>query len=137
MPDPQLDPPVMSIRIRQGQPRRLQVPVRADLEAAEPLALQLDSGRHDVAKKTIFARLEGDRMILALPDTLMDVLPKNPFAFRDRRSSRRIPASIRKLTIRRGSYAVELEPEKSGGPNRWRMRSPVDAPADVGTVTQA
>ena len=136
VPDPQLDPPVMSIRIQQAPPISRGVDQAAQSEGDERPALQLELGRHDIAKKTIFARLVGDRTILALPDTLMDVLPKNPYAFRDRNILSENPASIRKLTIRHGTYTVELEPDKSGRPNQWRMRLPVDAPADLTTVTQ-
>ena len=137
VPDPQLDPPIMSIRIEQAAPRSRGTDSAAQSGAAEPPALQLRLGTHDVAKKTIFARLEGDRTILALPDTLMEVLPKNPYAFRDRTVLAESPTSIRKLTIRRGDRTDELEPDNSGAPNRWRMRSPVDAPADMSTTTQA
>jgi Domain of unknown function (DUF4340) len=137
VPDPQLDPPVMTIRIRQAAPlARDADPSAAGTDAGDRPALQLELGRHDIAKKTIFARVEGDRTILALPDTLMEVLPKNPYAFRDRTVLAESPGSIRKLTIRHGSYTVEVEPDKSGRPNAWRMRLPVDAPADVAAVTE-
>ena len=42
-------------------------------------------------------------MILALPDRLLDVLPKNPYAFSDRSLITLDPTKIRKLTIRRGT----------------------------------
>jgi hypothetical protein len=136
VPDPQLDPPIMSIRIEQAAPGSRGTDSAAQSEAAEPPALQLRLGTHDVAKKTIFARLEGDRSILALPDSFLDVLPMNPYAFRDRTILAESPERIRKLTIRRGARTDELEPDNSGGPNRWRMRSPVDAPADISSITQ-
>jgi hypothetical protein len=133
VPDPKLDPPVMSIRIRQAAAGR--VPAKST-GAAPPLALDLRLGRHDVARKTIFARLEGDGVILALPDKLLDVLPKNPLAFRDRAVVTDSPAKIKKLTIRRGDRVTELEPDSTGAPNRWRMLRPVEARADAGTITQ-
>ena len=43
---------------------------------------------------------------------------------------------MRKLIITRAGRVDELEPEQSGGPNRWRMRSPIDAPADTRSITQ-
>ncbi|HZW30491.1 MAG TPA: DUF4340 domain-containing protein [Isosphaeraceae bacterium] len=139
VPDQQLDPPVMAITIRQAGPG----PVRRGAPAAErsgPTSvpvLSLQLGRHDILRKTIFARLEGDRVLLALPDTLMEVLPKNPYAFRDRNLLTEKLESIRKVRIRRGGRTDELEPNPKGEPNQWRMRAPVDAPADVPTITQA
>ena len=136
VPDPQLDPPVMSIRIRQDAPIAREAGPTGTSEASGPPALQLRLGRHDVLKKTIFARLEGDREILALPDTLLDVLPKNPYAFRDRSIVMTSEATIHKLTIKRGTRADMLEPDHSGKPNQWRMRSPVEAQADLASITQ-
>ena len=137
VPDPQLDPPVMSIRIRQVAPIARESGPAGASKASEPPALQLRLGRHDVLKKTIFARLEGDREILALPDTLLEVLPKNPYAFRDRSIVMSSEATIHKLTIRRGTRTDVLEPDNSGGPNRWRMLSPVEARADVASITKS
>ena len=132
-----LDPPVMRIQIRQA--------VRGGSSSADSkkkkaeeseLVLDLRLGNHDVAKKTIYARLEGDSVILALPDKLMEVLPKNPLAFRDRTVIHEAPGQIERLTIQRGDRVVEVEPETQGSPNAWRMLRPVEAPADVPTVTQ-
>ena len=139
VPDSQLDHPVMAITIRQAVPG----PSRPGSSAADQAgatsapALSLQLGRHDILKKTIFARLEGDRVILALPDTLFEVLPKNAYAFRDRNLLSEKLERIRKLTIRRGGRTDELEPNPKGEPNQWRMRAPVDGPADVPTITQA
>ena len=36
--------------------------------------------------------MENDRVILALPDTLLEVLPKNPYSFRDRTILREDPS---------------------------------------------
>ena len=133
VPNPMLDPPVMSIRIRQAAAR----PSASQSDAGPALALDLRLGRHDILKKTIFARLEGDSAILALPDTLLDVLPTNPLAFRDRSVVRESPAAIKKLAVRRGNRFTELVPDTTGTPNQWRMLRPVEARADAGTVTQA
>jgi hypothetical protein len=136
VPDPMLDPPVMTIRIRQSASGR---PPANPAEADTQLAVTLQLGRHDVLKKTIFARLEGDRVLLALPDKLLDVLPKNPLAFRDRSIVTDDPGKIKKLTIRRGPRVDEIVPDSTGPsqPNTFRMLRPVNAPADAGAVTQA
>jgi hypothetical protein len=136
----QLDDPVMKITIHQAGPAPSgpgsSGADRAGATSAPVLSLHL--GRHDPGKKTIFARLEGDPVILALPESLLEVLPKNLFAFRDRNLLTEKVQTIRKLTIRRGGRVDELEPILTGGkPNGWRMRAPVDALGDTATITQA
>ncbi len=93
-------------------------------------------GRHDVARKTVFARLEGDSVILAVPDNLLDLLPKNPWAFRERSIIKESPSEITKLIVRRGDRVDELVPVTAGAPNTWRMLRPVEAAGDAGTITQ-
>ena len=121
----------MTIKI--WEKRRAQRP--ASSRGEEP-ALVLRIGKRDVLRKTVFARLENDDAILAVPDTINEVLPKNTFAFRDLTMLSLNPAEIRKLTITRAGRTDELEPNKGGEPNRWRLRRPIDAAADTRSVTQ-
>jgi hypothetical protein len=127
----ELDPPVMTIKIWEKRA----VKSAGGSPTADP-ALVLRVGKHDVLRKTVFARLENDQAVLALPDTILEVLPRNMFAFRDLSILSLNPADVRKLTLLRGDRTDEVEPARSGEPNRWRMRQPVDAPADTRTVTQ-
>ncbi len=136
VPDPKLDPPVMSIRIDQAAPRLPATDPSAPTGAGARPTLQLDLGAQDVLKKSIYARLKGDRMILALPDVLLDVLPKNPYTFSDRTLISFDPTTVRKLTIRRGTRTEEFEPDTSGEPNAWRMLAPVEARADTTSIMQ-
>jgi hypothetical protein len=119
----QVDPPLMTIKIWQ-------------ISSEEP-ALALRIGHYDLARKAIYAQLENDDVILALPDTLLPVLPKNQFAFRDRTILSHDPAQVRKLIITRAGRTDELEPSATGGPNQWKMVRPVRAPADVASITRA
>ncbi len=98
---------------------------------------QLRIGQHDLLRKTIYAQLPGDQFVLTLPDTFVEVLPKNLFAFRNRTVLAQNPGSIQKLVISRAGVTTELEPSRTGEPNRWRMLRPVDARADAATVTRA
>jgi hypothetical protein len=134
--NPQLDPPVMSIRIDQAAPRAPDTSTEVQRQADARSTFQLDLGAQDVLKKAIYARLKGDPMILALPDALLDVLPKNPYSFSDRTLITLDPTTIRKLTIRRGARTEEFEPDKSGEPNAWRMLAPVQAQADTASIIQ-
>jgi Domain of unknown function (DUF4340) len=136
---PDLDPPIMTLKIWQsastGPPSRAK---RAEIAeaASRTLALTLLIGRHDRLKKTIYSRLEGDSVVLALPDSLLEVLPRNHLAYRDRGVLSVNPASVSKLTLVREGTTTVLEPDRSSGaPNRWRMVAPVRAPADVEAVT--
>ena len=135
---PELAPPVMTIKVWQrsanGRPKAAGTATDAP---ARPPALSLLIGRHDVLKKTVYGRLEGDDVILALPDSLLDVLPKNTFAYRDRGVLELNAAAVTKLTLLRGGSTTVLEPsEAAGAPNQWRMVAPVKAPADSRAVTQ-
>ena len=76
--NPELDPPVMTIKIWEAA----RAPSADSASVGEP-ALVLRIGKHDALRKTVFARLENDQVILALPDTILEVLPRNAFAFRD------------------------------------------------------
>jgi Domain of unknown function (DUF4340) len=127
----ELDPPVMTIKIWESA----RAPSGTSASVGEP-ALVLRIGKHDALRKTVFARLDNDQVILALPDTILEVLPRNAFAFRDLEVLSLNPADIRKLTITRGVRIDELEPDKNGEPNRWRLLRPTNARADVRSVTQ-
>jgi hypothetical protein len=129
---PELTPPVMSIKIWQTSPAGSP----STSESDEPV-LDLRIGRHDAISKSLLAQLEGDAVILALPDNLLEVLPKNSLAYRDHTVLTLNPADIRKLIVTRGARTDLLVPSEAGAPNRWRMLRPVDAPADTRSITQA
>jgi hypothetical protein len=133
VPKPEVDPPGTIIEVRQSATGHAR---GGPNETSSLPALRLRLGRHDVLNRTIYAQLETDRLILALPDNLLEVLPKNEYAFRDRTIVTESPANVRKLTIRRGDRTDVLEPSTTGDPNSWRMRVPVEAPADSATITQ-
>ena len=63
---PALEPPAMTVRVWQGPPRTGSSAGATGGPKGE-LRLDLRIGRHDVLKKTVFARLVGDRTILACP----------------------------------------------------------------------
>ncbi len=128
--DPQVSPPVLTIQIR--EPRRGRS--APGLDSTE-LVLDLRIGRYDAARKVFFAQLENDQVVLALQDTLLKVLPSNKLAFRERTLNSSSPAAVKKLIVTRAGRIDELVPEQSGEPNRWRMRRPIDGPADTRSIT--
>ena len=125
---PDLDPPLMTLEVKQNTGPKDKVVTRLQL------------GRHDALRKTVYARVEGDptHAILAIPDNFLEVLPKNAFAFRDRSVSSLSPAQVSRLTITRDGRTVVLAvAESSNQPNHWRMLEPVEAPANDEAVTSA
>jgi Domain of unknown function (DUF4340) len=128
-----LEPPLMTVRVWAVDPRggKNQTPA-----ANAPPVVDLEIGRHDVLKKTVFGRLPGDTFVLAIPDQFLDVLPRNSYAYRDRALPSVQPANITKLTFIRDGRTTVLEPDHaSATPNQWRMTAPVKAAADVRAVT--
>ena len=88
-------------------------------------------------KKTIYGRLEGDSVVLALPDMLLDVLPRNRLAYRDRGVLSVNPAAVTRLTLIREGITTVLEPDRSSSAaSQWRMVAPVLAAADFRAITQ-
>jgi hypothetical protein len=137
---PDLDPPVMTIKAWQARPSGSSSVAKEEASDGSPLrpsVLSLRIGRHDRLKKTVYGQIEGDDVILALPDLLLDHLPKNQHAFRDRGVLALSPADVSKLTLSREGTTTILEPDRSSKtPNRWRMTAPVKAAADVQAITQ-
>ena len=129
--DAGLDPPIMTVRVWQME---IGGPKKSTPSADAPPAVELLLGRHDAFRKTIYARLPGDSYILALPDTFLEVVPKNSYAFRDRSLPSVRPELVTKLTLVRDDRTTVLEPAPRD-PNQWRMTAPVKAKANVPAVT--
>lgn len=135
--DPQLDPPRLRLKVWQpgtGEKSTLEPGTEPKGEPRVNLRL----GRYDPLRKTIFARVEGDRTILALPETFLSVLPKNALAYRDRTMLSLSPGRLQRLTVRGGGTTFELSAPGagSGPPTRWRMLAPVEARADDEAATK-
>ncbi|WP_165249023.1 DUF4340 domain-containing protein [Paludisphaera soli] len=131
VPDPGIDPPLARIRIWQDAGT-------GGAAAGVGPVLDLRLGRHDVLRKVVFARAEGDTAILAIPDVFLSALPATSFAFRDLELPAVQPTSVARLTVVRPGRTTVLEPgDPSGAPNRWRMVEPAKADADARAVTAA
>lgn len=129
--DAGLDPPVSTLRIWQREPDG------RGGTTSEP-AVALEIGNHDILKKTVYARIPGDSVILALPDSFLSVLPKTSFAFGDLSLPAVQPERVDELTITRGNQTIVLQPDaESKAPNQWRMVAPVKARADAQAVATA
>ena len=105
-----LQQPLMKLRLWQSNSSsraRVNRVEGSESEAGEP-ALSLLIGRHDVLKKTVYGQIEGDNIVLALPDTLLDVLPHNRLAYRDRGVLSVNPGIITRLQVIREGKTIRL-----------------------------
>lgn len=137
--DPGLDPPSMVLKVWQAPDPRSE----ADPGPANPigtLALTLKVGRRDAARRSIYAQLEGDRTILALPEAAGEFLPRNRLAFRDRSVLAVDSTRIERLTVAGPVRKVALQAPVlkldplAQSPIGWWMAEPVTAPADAPAV---
>jgi hypothetical protein len=136
-----LDPPEIQLRLWQTHRSGTQqpgVPAGADsVTIPDAPALHLKIGRHDLVRKAVYAQLAGDELVLVLPTSLLEVLPRNRLAYRDRTVLTLDPGSVIGLTVTREGQRFRLEPDPNPArPNQWRMLSPVSAPANLSAITQ-
>ena len=136
VPHSGIDPPQMTLSVWQAAPQtRPALGLDAPPKTAPRVVLQI--GRHDVLRKLVYARLEGDTSLLAIPDALADALPQSPLAFRDRTVLELNPSQVLRLTIHRNGTAYELAaPTESGKSIHWQMVRPVSANADQEAATK-
>lgn len=135
IPNPELDPPLMRIKVWQMKPG--QKPPAGPTSAGQGAPdVDLALGRHDALRKTVYGRIEGESTILALPDPLLEVLPRDQFAYRDRSILTLSPTEVTRLTIEQNGRAVTLTPGQARDPNRWQMIAPVEAAANDEAVTK-
>ena len=133
-PDPRMSPRLMTVKIWES-PRLAAGPNGAASEPRRTLSLQL--GQHDLLRKTVYARLEGDSFILALPDVILKAMPSNPLSFRDRTVLALNPATIKNLRVTHEGRTIEIVPSSSNeAANRWKMVAPINADVDMPALSQ-
>ncbi len=136
-PDAGLDDPGLVIKLWQMPDRR---DPDASASSAEEPAVTLRIGRADAGKRSIYARLEGDRTILALSDTIGASLPRSPLVFRDRQVLAEETDRIDRISFAGGGRKVMLHaPVFRGDPAKnladgWWMVEPTLGPADVESI---
>jgi hypothetical protein len=131
-PNARLDQPSFHVRVWQAE---LSGSASA-ADSAEPQA-EVVFGRHDRQRKVVYAQIAGDTSVLTVPDDILEVLPKNAFAFRDRTVLTLRPEQVLRMTVERpGRPGVTVEaPRAAGSPVKWRMTEPVEAPTEDAAVT--
>jgi hypothetical protein len=133
---PSLDPPKMTVKVWElasGENLPGEPPGEPPKEAP---AVNLEIGRLDPLKKTLFARIAGDTTVLALTEQVANALPRNVLSFRDRTVLALPPARVAGLSVVRGGETYVLEaPSPSSKSLHWRMTRPIEATADDPTAT--
>jgi hypothetical protein len=140
VPDSGVEKPSLTLKV-------WQVPEQGVSTGTDPkgdLAMVLRIGRREVARKAIYAQIEGDPTILALPDTANSFLPRNPLAFRDRHivsvdvdriEQFKLVGQARKVTL--NAPILKLGRLNMGlPPTGWWMVEPVDGPADAPSIAR-
>lgn len=134
-PDPQVEKPWAVLEVWQDSgPKPGEGP--ESIPTKEP-RLKLEIGRRDAMAKSIYARVAGDPVVMALPSSFLDGLTFGALAFRDRQVASASPPMVEKITVIRGPQAVVVEAPPDGNPARWRLKVPADAPGDPETVGRA
>jgi hypothetical protein len=136
IPNAGIDPPRMTISVWQSSPQAAPA-LALDAPPTAPPRVVLEVGNTDGYRKVTYARLEGDKFLLVLPETFADALPHSALAFRDRTVLALSPTEVQRLTIRRAGTEFELvAPAAAGKTTRWQMVRPVAARADEESVTR-
>lgn len=130
---PGFDQPVMVLQAWQdGLPTGAEAASKS--EAIEPHgepSLTLRLGRTDQRRRVIYAQVEGDRSVLALPIEAADLIPQGPLAYRSLSILTLSPTSIARLSrTLDGQRIVLTAPRTPGDFAHWRLVEPVDTPAD-------
>lgn len=146
VPKSGLDPPAYRIRVWQRKPAKkgddnpsdaresTDGPRRIVIPTAPP-QLSLNLGARDTLKKTIWGQTDGDPMIAAIPDALMDVLPTSSLSFRDRSLRADDPRRIDRAVVTQGKQKVVIEaPSVAGTRVAWMLAAPVSAIGDPGNI---
>ena len=134
--DPRVEKPWAVLEVWQdsGPKRRARGPESSPTK--EP-RLKLEIGRRDPVAKSVFVRVAGDPVLMAIPISFLDGLKFGSLAVRDRQVASASPPMVEKITVVRGPSVVVVEAPPDGNPNTWRLKVPADAAGDPDTVGRA
>jgi hypothetical protein len=99
--------------------------LRLDLRGPEG-DVRLDLGANTALPGEIFARVGGQRAILRVPDSIVELATAPVAGFRDPRLTTLVADDIEKFTVRRADGEMTVRRERG----RWLIEKPVGAPAD-------
>jgi hypothetical protein len=102
--------------------------LRLDLRGSEDI--RIDLGAATALPGEIFARVGGERAVLRVPDSIVELATAPAATFRDPRLTMLVAEDIEKFTVRRADGEMTLRIERG----RWIIEKPVRSPADPRAV---
>jgi len=111
-------------------PEAALVPPRLRIELRGKENAGIDIGAGTALPQEVFARVDGQRGVMRVADTVVELAAAAPESFRDPRLTEFTADDIEKFTVRRGDGEMTLRRERG----RWMIERPVTAPADARAV---
>lgn len=105
--------------------------VRLDLRGPDD-SVRLDLGAGTALPGEVFARVGGQRAILRVPDSIVELATAPVSGFRDPRLTPFVADDVEKFSVRRADGEMTVRRERG----RWLVEKPVAAPADSRAVRE-
>jgi hypothetical protein len=95
-------------------------------------------GRQDKRRNLVYVQTEGDPSVLTIADSIQSWLPKGKLAYQDRVMMNLPLNTLDRIEVeaRGQKTVVEAAPGTNDPRTRWRMKEPVDAPADGASLAR-
>lgn len=104
--------------------------LRIELRGEENEGIEIGAGT--ALPQEVFARVDGQRGVLRVADTIVELANAAPETFRDPRLTEFTSDDIEKFTVRRADGEMTVRRERG----RWVIDKPVRAPADTQAVRE-
>lgn len=104
--------------------------LRIELRGEESEAIEIGAGT--ALPQEVFARVDGQRGVLRVADTIVELANAAPETFRDPRLTEFTSDDIEKFTVRRADGEMTVRRERG----RWVIDKPVRAPGDTQAVRE-
>jgi len=113
-------------------PEAALVPPRLRIELRGAENAGIDIGAATALPQEVFASVDGQRGVLRVADTIVELAGAAPESFRDPRLTEFTADDVEKFTLRRADGEMTLRRERG----RWLIEKPVTAPADTRAVRE-
>ena len=117
-------------RVAENFPEAGLVPPRLRIELRGTENVGLDIGAGTALPQEVFAHVDGQRAVLRVADTIVELASAPAASFRDPRLTELVADDIEKFTVRRADGEMTLRRERG----RWMIDKPVRAAADPQAV---
>ena len=117
-------------RIAENFPEAGLVPPRLRIELRGEERTAVDIGAGTALPQEVFAKVDGERSVLRVADTIVELAAAPAASFRDPRLTELVADDIEKFTVRRADGEMTLRRERG----KWMIDKPVRAAADPQAV---